>query len=172
MGELRFDYHKAMTEGHSFNELVAERLRSEGIGCTVPELELVSSRAEIQRMTESEKDIILDNGLILEVKSRNLGFSEDPSLFWQKDIYVDTVSGYEAKLVKPYAYVMVSQKSGNMIVVHGKTKDKWFKKTVTDPYRKVTDSFYKIEKAHITSWSSLIMDIKEHDGTLQLSDNH
>lgn len=160
MEPIGFDYHKAMTEGHSFNEMVAERLKAEGIGCTVPELELVSTKAEIKRMTENEKDIILDNGLVLEVKSRNLGFSEDPLLFWQKDIYVDTVSGYEAKEVKPYAYVMVSQKSGNMLVVHSNTKEHWFKKTVTDPYRKVTDSFYKIEKQHLTSWSSLVDELK------------
>lgn len=153
---MTFDYHAAMTEGHSYNEIVAQRLRDAGIACEVPELELVSSKEDIQRMTENEKDIILGNGLVLEVKSRGIGFSEDPSLFWQKDIYVDTVSGYEAKKVKPYAYVMVSQKSGNMLVVHSDTKDKWFKKTVTDPYRKVTDVFYKIEKAHLDTWDSLI----------------
>jgi len=157
---MTFDYHAAMTQGHSYNEMVAQRLQGEKIGCEVPELELVSSAEEIQRMTENEKDIILDNGLILEVKSRNLGFSEDPALFWQKDIYVDTVSGYEAKKVKPYAYVMVSQKSGNMLVVHSNTKDKWFKKTVTDPYRKVTDVFYKIERQHLTTWASLVEDLK------------
>ena len=162
MESVGFDYHKAMTEGHSFNEMVAERLRSEGLGCTVPELELVTSNADIARMTKTEKDIILDNGLVLEIKSRNLGFSENPKLFWQKDIYVDTVSGYEAKEVKPYAYVMVSQKSGNMIVVHSSTKPYWFKKTVTDPYRKVTDSFYKIEKQHLTSWDSLIKDLNDY----------
>ena len=160
MESIGFDYHKAMTEGHSFNEMVAERLKAEGIGCTVPELELVNTKSEIKRMTENEKDIILDNGLVLEVKSRNLGFSEDPLLFWQKDTYVDTVSGYEAKITKPYAYVMVSQKSGNMLVVHSNTKEKWFKKTVTDPYRKITDSFYKIERQHLTSWSSLVDDLK------------
>lgn len=158
---MSFDYHAAMTEGHSYNEVVAQRLRSEGINCEVPELELVSTSEEIRRMTENEKDIILDNGLVLEVKSRNIGFSEDPSLFWQKDIYVDTVSGYEAKKVKPYAYVMVSQKSGNMIVVHGDTKEHWFKKTVTDPYRKVTDVFYKIEKKHLNTWDSLIDRLKD-----------
>lgn len=157
---MTFDYHKAMTEGHSYNEVVAERLRSEGIGCEVPELELVSTKEEIQRMTENEKDIILDNGLVLEVKSRNIGFSENPYLYWQKDIYVDTVSGYEAKKTKPYAYVMVSQKSGNMIVVHSNTKDRWFKKTVTDPYRKITDVFYKVEKQYITTWASLVEDLK------------
>jgi len=158
--QLGFDYHAAMTQGHTYNEIVAQRLISEGIGCTVPELELVTSNADIARLTKEEKDIILDNGLVLEVKSRNLGFSEDPELFWQKDIYVDTVSGYEAKEIKPYAYVMVSQKSGNMLVVHSSTKDKWFKKTVTDPYRKVTDSFYKIEKKYLTTWTSLITDLK------------
>ena len=157
---MTFDYHAAMTQGHSYNEMVAQRLQGEKIWCEVPELELVSTKEEIQRMTENEKDIILDNGLILEVKSRNLGFSEDPALFWQKDIYVDTVSGYEAKKVKPYAYVMVSQKSGNMLVVHSNTKDKWFKKTVTDPYRKVTDVFYKIERQHLTTWASLVEDLK------------
>lgn len=160
MAIVEFDYHAAMTAGHTFNEMVAQRLRDAGIGCTVPELELVTSNKDIARLTKEEKDIILDNGLILEVKSRNLGFSEDPKLFWQKDIYVDTVSGYEAKEIKPYAYVMVSQKSGNMLVVHSSTKDKWFKKTVTDPYRKVTDSFYKIEKQHLTTWTSLINELK------------
>ena len=160
MEQLGFDYHAAMTQGHTYNEIVAQRLINEGIGCTVPELELVTSNADIARLTKEEKDIILDNGLVLEVKSRNLGFSEDPALFWQKDIYVDTVSGYEAKEIKPYAYVMVSQKSGNMLVVHSSTKDKWFKKTVTDPYRKVTDSFYKIEKKYLTTWTSLITDLK------------
>jgi hypothetical protein len=158
--QLDFDYHAAMTQGHTYNKIVAQRLINEGIGCTVPELELVTSNADIARLTKEEKDIILDNGLVLEVKSRNLGFSEDPALFWQKDIYVDTVSGYEAKEIKPYAYVMVSQKSGNMLVVHSSTKDKWFKKTVTDPYRKVTDSFYKIEKKYLTTWTSLITDLK------------
>lgn len=160
MEQLGFDYHAAMTAGHTYNEIVAQRLRSEGIGCSVPELELVTSHKDIARLTKTEKDIILDSGLILEVKSRNLGFSEDPSLFWQKDIYVDTVSGYEAKEVKPYAYVMVSQRSGNMLVVHGSTKDHWFTKTVTDPYRNVTDNFYKIEKKYLTTWASLITDLK------------
>ena len=157
---MTFDYHAAMTEGHSYNEIVAERLRKEGIGCSVPELELVSTSEEIKRMTENEKDIIRDNGLVLEVKSRGIGFSEDPTLYWQRDLYVDTVSGYEAKKVKPYAYVMVSQKSGNMIVVHSNTKEHWFKKTVTDPYRKITDVFYKVEKRHITTWDDLVKDLK------------
>ena len=157
---MTFDYHAAMTQGHSYNEIVAKRLRSEGIGCQVPDLQLVSTKAEIEQMTKTEKDIILDIGLILEVKSRGIGFSEDPALYWQKDVYVDTASGYEAKVIKPYAYVMVSQKSGNMIVVHSNTKEHWFKKTVKDPYRNITDVFYKVEKAHITTWASLIEDLK------------
>lgn len=157
---VSFDYHAAMTEGHAYNEVVAQRLRAEGIECEVPELELVSTSKEIQRMTENEKDIILNNGLVLEVKSRNLGFSEDPSVFWQSNIYVDTVSGYEAKKVKPYAYIMVSQKSGNMLVVHSNTKEHWFKHTTQDPYRKITDTFYKVDKKHLTTWTSLINELK------------
>lgn len=160
MGLVEFDYHAAMTEGHTFNELVAERLRAEGIGCTVPELELVTSDADIRRLTKEEKDIILDNGLVLEVKSRNLGFSEDPSVFWQSNLYVDTYSGYEAKEIKPYAYVMVSQKSGNMLVVHSNTKEHWFKHTTQDPYRKITETFYKVDKKHLTTWASLVEKLK------------
>lgn len=160
MGLVEFDYHAAMTEGHTFNELVAQRLRDAGIGCTVPELELVTLDADIRRMTRLEKDIILDNGLVLEVKSRNLGFSEDPSVFWQSNIYVDTVSGYEAKEVKPYAYVMVSQKSGNMLIVHSNTAKHWFKHTTQDPYRKITETFYKVDKMCLTTWDSLIDELK------------
>jgi hypothetical protein len=47
-----------------------------------------------------------------------------------------------------------------MIVVHSNTKEHWFKKTVKDPYRDITDVFYKIERAHITTWASLIEDLQ------------
>ena len=67
-----------MTKGHKYNELVGERIASEGISCTVPDLYLVKDLSEIPDMTKYEKDIILDPiNEVLEVKSRDLWFTDD-----------------------------------------------------------------------------------------------
>jgi hypothetical protein len=160
MEQLAFDYHAAMREGHRYNEIVAMRFRSEGIGCSVPSLELVSTVAEIKRMTDNDKDIILDNGKVIEVKSRNRRFTEDPQSFPFDELMVDTVSGYNAKKVKPICYVVVSQITGAMLVIPGHTEQKWRKQKAYDQARGHSDTFLLVHKNSCKTWKALIEHLK------------
>ncbi len=110
-----FDYKSAMESGHAFNKIVAMRLESEGISAEVPEFSFAQSKEEIKEYTLNDKDIIVGDQVI-EVKSRNLNFNDNPESFPYDDLIIDTVSGYEAKDPKPIAYVMVSQSTGGMFV--------------------------------------------------------
>ena len=47
-----------------------------------------------------------------------------------------------------------------MLVVHSNTKEHWFKHTTQDPYRKITETFYKVDKKHLTTWASLVDELK------------
>jgi hypothetical protein len=137
-----FDYVAAMTEGHTYNEYVAGILQSFDIDCHVPELEIAKNEEDIRRMTVNEKDIILSDGRCLEVKSRNLYFDDDPTSFPYNELLVDTVSGYEAKAIKPLAYVFVSQKSKRMFALPAYTRDSWKITKKYDNKRKHEDKFY------------------------------
>ena len=157
---MTFDYVASMTEGHKYGDIVAERLRLNGVRCTVPDLYIVQSREEIPEMTATEKDIILDDsGECLEVKSRNIEFTELKDFPWG-NIIVDTVSGYEAKLQKPYAYVMVSKQTNGMFGLLTSTKDKWVSKQLHDKYRGHNDNFYVVDIEHCIPWEELIVFIK------------
>jgi hypothetical protein len=56
----------------------------------------------------------------------NRDFTTDPATFPLSNIIVDTVSGYNKKLEKPLAYIIVSQITKDMIVVPVSTERFWF----------------------------------------------
>lgn len=161
MSTLEFDYVSSMTKGHTYNEYVASLLESEGISCNVPELEIAESRDDISRFTLNEKDIILNDGRVLEIKSRNLNFTEDPQSFPFNDILVDTVSGYDAKKIKPLAYVFVSQKTGKVFALPTYSKDAWKVQRKFDNERKHYDSFYVADIDLCRPFAALIHHLKE-----------
>ncbi len=56
---MPFDYVASMTEGHKYGDIVAERLRLNGVRCTVPDLYIVQSREEIPEMTAPKRTLFL-----------------------------------------------------------------------------------------------------------------
>lgn len=157
---MTFDYIASMTKGHTYNEYVAEILQSFGIRCSVPQLEIAKSQNDIARFTKNEKDIILDGGECLEVKSRNLYFTDDPQSFPYNDLLVDTVSGYDAKETKPLAYIFVSQKTKRMFALPTYTSNSWTVQKKFDHERKHEDRFYLATVDKCRPFSALITHLK------------
>ncbi len=155
-----FDYKSAMEAGHKFNEIVAMRLKEFGVMAEVPEFSFAQSKAEIRDYTLNDKDVIVGDNVI-EVKSRNLAFTDDPSTFPYDDLIVDTVSGYEAKEPKPIAYVMVSQKTGGMFVIPTAFSKSWRVERKYDRDRKHEDDFYLTNKRFGRPFSQLVSKLKE-----------
>lgn len=115
-------FKKELEKGHFWQTCVATFLKEEGLEVEAPGLEI---RDQIQDAFKfiNTKDLIAA-GEIIEVKSRNLSFTSGHD-YPYKTIFIDTVSGWEAKKPKPFAYVMVSQITGCMIWTPGNSKKGW-----------------------------------------------
>ena len=117
------------------------------------------SKEEIKDYTLNDKDIIVGDEII-EVKSRNLFFTDNPSSFPYDELIVDTVSGYEAKEKKPLAYVMVSQKTGGMFIIPTAFSASWKIEKKYDRERKHEDFFYLVSKSFGRPFLQLVNKLK------------
>ncbi len=144
---MSFDYHKAMAEGHEYNKYIGEMLRSYGVpNVDVPEFTIATTHDQIADKTKNEKDIMVD-GLVIEVKSQSLTFTNADD-FPYAMIIVDTVYGFDQKIIKPFAYVFVSQTSKGMFAVPVSTRQFWTIGTVFDHKRQIEIECYFVTKRH------------------------
>lgn len=157
ISDTGFDYKEAMSYGHTYNEKVAHVLNGLGIDCYAPELSFAETREDVEQYTLHEKDVIFTriNGCI-EVKSMNRDFTTDPATFPLSNIIVDTVSGYDKKLEKPLAYIIVSQITKDMIVVPVSTERFWFQDQKMDFQRGIYENFYFCPKGLAKPFSELV----------------
>ena len=144
---MSFDYHKAMAEGHEYNKYIGEMLRSYGVpNVDVPEFTIATTHDQIADKTKNEKDIMVD-GLVIEVKSQSLTFTNADD-FPYALVIVDTVYGFDQKIIKPFAYFFVSQTSKGMFAVPVSTRQFWTIGTVFDHKRQIEIECYFVTKRH------------------------
>ena len=152
---MSFDYEKAMLQGHSFNEYVASVLRQYGVPeVYVPEFTIASTHDAIADKTRNEKDIVVD-GLVLEVKSRSLVFNSLDD-FPLSSILVDTVYGFDQKLIKPYAYVYISQKTKAMFAIPSSSRQFWTMGMIFDTAKAIEVECYFVTKRHCRPFIELV----------------
>ena len=151
----KFDYQKAMAEGHGYNLYVADLLQHFGVPkVDVPAFTIATTHDEIKDMTENEKDIIVDD-LVLEVKSSSRAFT-DVDDFPHNPLIVDTVYGFDTKIIKPFAYVIISQITQNIFVIPVSTKYDWSIQEYYDAQREITEQFYMVQKRHCRPFIELV----------------
>jgi hypothetical protein len=142
-----FDYHKAMEDGHAYNHYVADLLRQFGVpGVLVPEFSIARTSEEILDKTKNEKDVLVDD-LVIEVKASSRAF-KNAEEFPYNPIIVDTVYGYDSKVIKPLVYIIVSQVTKGMFVIPTASKPDWTIRTYKDVDRNIEDRFYMTNKRH------------------------
>ena len=154
---MPFDYHAAFREGGRFAEIVAARLQADGINCFAPPIQIARTQQEREHMTMFETDIVfgwLKQGL--EVKSSSRIFGDVAGEYPFDTLFVDTVSGFDAKVVKPVAYIFVSQKGGGMLCLSPKTKPDWKIVDAFDSKRQINDCFYSVHKSKLQTYASLV----------------
>lgn len=142
-----FDYHKAMEDGHTYNHYVADILRHFGVpNVTVPEFSIANTPEEVLDKTKNEKDVLVDD-LVIEVKASSRAF-RNAEEFPYNPVIVDTVYGYDSKVIKPLVYIIVSQVTKGMFVIPTATKADWTIRTYKDLDRNIEDRFYMTNKRH------------------------
>jgi hypothetical protein len=153
------DMGKRMTIGHDWNEFVGEYLRTQGIPCEVPPLTFAKTEEERKAFTRKEKDIILWDGSVLEVKSQSRMFTNEPSTFPYENLIVDTV-GYFEKEITPIAYVFVCQENRAMLALNTNTEASWWRERKTDGRDGVPDTFLISSKANLRTMAALIAHLR------------
>jgi hypothetical protein len=153
---MSHDYFRAYREGHEYNGYVADYLRSKGIDCEVPDLEIEEDPTRWSKFTQNEKDIILANGDVIEVKSINQNFTDDPSSWPLERAIVDTYSGFNGKSKRPIAYVFVSQKTKKMLAMSAEKPSAWSVERKFDKYRQKEDDFYFAPKSMLRPMDKLV----------------
>ena len=146
--------------GQMYIEKVANQLRAEGLEVEVPELVLRDSIDEASNWLNT-KDIIC-RGRVLEVKSRRIGFTT-PEDFPYPTILVDTVSGWEAKSEKPFAYLCISHQTEAIIATRGHDSSKWVAERKSDYVRRIDDDFYLAPCSAWRTFKSLVVSLKSID---------
>lgn len=154
---MTFNYKQSFIDGGRWAEYVAETLRTKGVKCSAPPIKIASNSLEIEQMTKFEKDIVFDwTDECLEVKSSSTIFPANVLDYPFKSLIVDTVSGFDAKVKKPLAYVFVSQATGEMVCVSCKSMWHWGQTTLHDKQRDIDELFYIADKGLLIPFDELV----------------
>ena len=151
--------HARMASGHDWNQRVGDYLRSQGIPCEVPDLQYAKTEQEIAQFSAEEKDIILWDGSVLEVKSQSREFGAQPTQYAWDHFIVDTI-GYRLKRVKPIAYVFVSKPTGAMLTLNTNTEASWWEETITDGRDGIPSKSLISAKANLRTMAALIAHLR------------
>jgi hypothetical protein len=140
--------------GKKYERIVLEYLQEHGVACSSPEV--------TENFTERDVDILLDDGRVIEVKSRSKTCPFTcPEDFRFPTIFVDTQQGYLLKDVKPAFYVIISQVDGSMVWIDGKTHPEWAIEQVYDSQLGYKTWTYVADKGLLRHIDDLIAELTE-----------
>lgn len=159
-------FYSELLNGIKYQKIVKQKINELGITVHSANLEgkwdpdgkedqfkkWTEERKELKKVrkefAEKDEDILIGKGkLLCECKSRNLEFKNAAS-FPYPDIFIDTVSGYEKKEVKPAYTFCISQKTNAVIYIETspENKSKWIKKFIYDKKRGIKELNYSAPK--------------------------
>lgn len=146
-------FFSQLKEGFEWQKLPKLFFELHGFSVEMPELTIRDSIKDSGSYI-STKDLVV-NGHIIETKSRNESFTY-PLSFPYRTVFVDTVSGFDGKKVKPLAYIFISRPTGSMICLMSSTSKLWNIEKKFDRTRHITDEFYTADKKLCVSLDELI----------------
>lgn len=160
-------FYQELQTGLRFQSVLIEKLKTQGIPIFFESIGLEldpnnTSEEQFKQWTASRKDVAAsrkkygakDKDLIIgknkihcECKSRDFNFTcvDD---FPYPDIFIDTVSGYEKKEIKPVYTFCISQKSQAVIYTESLPENckNWQKKFIYDRKRGIKEQNYSAPK--------------------------
>lgn len=155
-------FFKELKEGYQWQQMPALYFQLRGLSVEVPELKIRSSIKEASKWINTPD--LLVNGHVIEIKSRNESFTSGND-YPYPTVFVDTVSGYEAKETKPLAYVIISRPTGSMVVLKTLSSKGWMVESKFDHVRKIKEDFYVCKPKHLQTLDILVSYIKNHEKT-------
>jgi len=154
-------FFRELEIGLQHEEIVADALRAHKIKCkTSTNMEQGLDYEERKEKYCGSPDIVLPNGDVIEVKSRNLAFEDDPDSFPYPTVFVETISSWKGHDPPPIAVVNISQITGEMLVIMGYDEPNWTIEKKFDRVRKIWDTWYMADRNHLETFDFLVGYIK------------
>lgn len=150
-------FRSQLERGHHWAGRVCDRLVADGHDATLGDLLWRETLADRHAFAD-EQDILVHLGarcLRLEVKSRNFAFTDDPATFPYASAMVDTCEGWDAKTSPVCAVVMVSQRTGGMVVAPRSTQDQWRTRRTWDRHRNISVRNYECPRTLLRPYADL-----------------
>ena len=152
MAYTRANFERRLVAGNRTEDYVREQLKLAGITVEVP---LVPEGSSTSEFTKHQIDAIA-NGKVLEIKGRNLVF-DNVDNYPYPTLFVEGVSGFDAKVRTPDYYVNVSNKTGAIICLDvAATRTTWVVENITDRFRKFSYDMYVSKTADWINWDDFI----------------
>lgn len=156
-------FHRELEIGRAHEVIVGNALRANKIKCTFEtEVEYIEDFDERQKKYAGSPDIVLANGDVIEVKSRNLDFDDDPDSFPYPTVFVETISSWKGHNPTPLAVVNISQITGDMLVIMGYDEPNWTVEKKFDRVRGIWDTWYMADKEQLETFEFLVGYIKSN----------
>lgn len=146
-------FRQQLAIGHAHAQYVAGVLRLAGVSVAVTP-HRVRERVGDRHRWRDEYDL-LANGKRLEVKSRSLKFT-GPRDFPKPTAYVYALRGWDAKIHKPAAIVLVSQETRGLAVVPASTRPKWIARKTDDHVRRIRYTVLEAPRELLKSVDELV----------------
>lgn len=155
-------FRSLVAEGHAWQSLPYTFLKLAGFNVEMPALTIRDDISEAGAWSETYD--LRVGAFCLEVKSRPFRFSSPGD--WptpRLPAFLDTTKKWEAKTVKPFAYIFVSKPTGGMVATcaTAEARGRWGQVTRRDRVRQIDECFYTVERKHLVSMDILVQALKE-----------
>lgn len=150
--------------GHRFALQVGARLLETGHAVQVTPMRVRASLAEVDDFRDEEDIVVTGQDgreFVVESKSRNLEFEPDPDLYPYDTAFACRASSWDGKRRKPNAIVLTSQRTGAMLVIPGRTFDRWTRERGRDGVRGIVSQWYMAPKGVLRPMDELLAYLRD-----------
>lgn len=159
--ESNFDARQErLNRGLAHENYVAEYLREQGLD--VIQSEFIQDNKKSGFTFHPEDFDLCVNGQFIEVKSRNFSWNKDPRYFRYETLWIDEPAGWDRKIHKPDAVIIIS--SVNKTMLAGNPKDFFIEDGCHDTDMDYIHQNYSLKREHLKPIHALVNFLRKKSG--------
>jgi hypothetical protein len=147
-------------EGQKWQEYVAKTLRRVGIQAEAESEPWDETRERVEEFAKYQADLIVGGRYPFEIKSKVVPFTS-PTDYPFDTVLLDTVDGWDKKVIKPRGLLIVSQPTGAILGFGLKSHPKFGTVNIYDKYVEQHDYYYTLPKRLLLSFDEIVAGMRK-----------
>ena len=155
-------FKQLLSTGHAWQMLPYVFLTLSGFKVEMPDLSIRKDISEAGDWLETYDLRVGD--CRIEVKTRSFAFTNPSDWpYTRLPAFLDTTKKWDARPIKPFAYVFVSKTTGCMVSTCStdSAKGRWGRLERFDRVRRFREEFYTVNRKHLVSMEALVKALKK-----------